>query len=247
MTVEVEKIRDGTAIALPVDVHDPGLSPGRTVTVQTVAGEREATVERLHSEDESDQSLERDFTVTLSQPAPVTGQAMASLTTASDDGMRAELRRKPDQLPAPNTTVVTSVEKGHSRTVVQLDNTDLEVAAKFNQSCPINGRAVIELGNRQDGIYQATIVRYSRPDIRPGATYRARVYNNKNHARIEREDRKIPVALADDISETGEAPVRITEISDAIHGRVEGEIESLTFDDPDTDISDVDMTNLSKF
>lgn len=248
-TVELTKVRDGTAIALPVDVHEPGLAPGRTIIVETTAGQRDARVKRFQTDDGDARTPDQDFIITLTKPAPATGQATATLTSVTDEGIRGELQRDWNELPSAGTTVRTSVSAGHDQASVQLDNSDVEIRIKFEQPCPIDGQAIVELGERQDGVYPATLDRYTRPRIQTGGTYSARVYKSKDRARIEIGERKVSVILLHNVSTTGQATVRVTELSDAIYGQIEGGVEPLTFDDSDSDSDalDVDMTDVSKF
>lgn len=245
-TVELAKMRNGTAFALPVNIRDPGLAPNRTVTVRTTAGCRDATVKMLQFNNGDAQPSRYNPTITLSEPAPVTGQVTATLTTVTDDGIRGKLDWSDVSVPSVGTTVTTSVSQGQNRTNVNLDKHKIRI--EFDHRCPVDGMARVKLDDRQDGVYRATLIRYTKPNLREGKSYQARVYETNDTARIKIDNRKMSIVLTHEVSTSGQATVEITDLNDAIYARIEDEIEPLTFDDAESgsDATDIDMTNLSK-
>lgn len=247
VTVEIAKVRDGTAFGLPIDIHDPGLVPGRKVTVQTEAGNCETIIKSLHFDNHSKRPPDSDVSMELPQPSPVTGQAVATLTTETEEGIQGKLNLTNSTLPSPGETVTTSVTQGHDRTEIGLDDSDFEIRVKLDHTSPIDGTACLELVDQQGGVYQARLIQYTLPKIREDETYQARVYKTDNRARIEIGNQKLSIQLTHEIPTTGEATIRITDIDSVIHGKVEDEIEPLIQDDTEPDTTGVDMTNLSKF
>lgn len=245
VTATLAKIRDGTAFALPMTIHDQGLVAGRNIQLSTTGGSTRATIADESTLTILDQYEGKEFPVELTEPAWTTGLATAEITVADTDPPRATVVEYPTELPRSGDRLTTNVTKGEDHTKIRLDRADAELTVALSHNTPANGKAAIELLDRADGFHKGKIVEYVAPPVQVGQTYDGRVYAPRNKAKIEFSDRHVTVIISDDIPTTGEGSVKITEISDNIYGQLVGDVDPTT-DDKERR-SSVDMTDVSKF
>ncbi|ERG91818.1 MAG: hypothetical protein J07HQW1_01852, partial [Haloquadratum walsbyi J07HQW1] len=245
VTATLAKIRDGTAFALPVTIHDQGLVAGRSIQLSTTGGSTRATIADESTLSVLDQHGGTKFQVELTEPAWTTGPATAEITVADTDPPKATVVEYPTELPRSGDRLTTNVTKGEDHTKIRLNRADAEFTVALSHNTPANGKATIDLLDRADGFYKGKIVEYVAPPIQVGQTHEGRVYAPRNKAKIEFSGRHVTVIISDDIPTTGEGSVKITEISDNIYGQLVGDIDPTT-DDKERK-SGVDMTDVSKF
>ncbi len=244
VTVELRKLRGQTAIGLPSITHHPGLVPGERVTVETTAGSTSAVVTGVPDEECQIVLPGETVLVELSEPAPASGPATVQITDDSEETLTAKLENIPADLPTGNESFKTSVTVNRGYTTIEIDDTEVEIKIELEESFPITGYGLIEVNDRQEGIYQGHLVKYIDPEITPGRQYDARVSAKTGQARLTNNDQTVLVNIISNISTTGKATVRVKTISDEIVGTVVGDIEPVDIDDAEKQT--VDMTNLSK-
>lgn len=137
------------------------------------------------------------------------------------------------------------MKEGSNHTKISLSETDVEITVQLRQNSPARGTVTVNLLERADGFYEGELVEYIYPPVQVGQTHDARVYESRNKAKIEFDSRDVRVAMRDDIYTTGEASIKIVDISDAIYGRLDTDITPLSGREEKT--SDIDITDVSKF
>ncbi|MDB2243308.1 hypothetical protein PM076_07440 [Halorubrum ezzemoulense] len=246
VTVEIVKVRNGTAIATPCEVHQKGVSTGVELDAKTTAGSQYL----LMPED-----VEQDITAALSgvggdiklaDPARATSTARVEIVDISKDEVVCRIQDysvdKRTELPSTGEAVRTGVNKGDTETTVSLSD-GVSIAVKLNERAPCTGNASITLTGVSRGTYVGSIKRYMKPHLKIGDKYSAKIHGYTHKATIESGEYQIPIKLENEISATGKGTVEITEIADSVRGRIVGGVEETAGSD---NSSDVDLTNLSK-
>jgi hypothetical protein len=244
VTIKLAKIRGRSAIGFPVTVHDPGLVSGREVLVETTANSAQAKVVRIADQNQDDQLLDGEVPIKLSQVAKSTGRATVEVSGVTSEGIAGTIVDLPAELPTVGDTFETSVKQGRRQTTVSWSDADITIEVEFDDPCPVTGTASIELTEQVNGKYRGDLITYIYPSLSVGETYSISVYKSKNGGTLKIGGQSIPIKLVNSINTTGEATIEIVEISDAIYGKVVGEIEPIDIDDAES--SSVDLTNLSK-
>ncbi|MYL18212.1 hypothetical protein GLW36_16410 [Halorubrum terrestre] len=244
VTIKIAKIRGRSAIGLPVTVHDPGLASGREVLVETTANSTQAKVLRIADQNHDGQLPDGEVPIKLSQVAKSTGKATVEVSGVTSEGITGTIVDLPAELPTVGDTFQTSLKQGRRQTTVSWSDADIVVEVEFDDPCPITGTASIELTEQVNGKYRGNLITYTHPDLSVGETYSISVYKSKNGGTLKIGGQSIPIKLVNSIDTTGEATVKIVEISDTIYGKIVGEISRLNIDDAES--SSVDLTNLSK-
>lgn len=244
VTIEIAKIRGGSAIGLPVTVHDPGLVSGREVIVETTADSVQAKVVGIVDQNQDGQLPDGEVPIELSQVATSTGKATVQVSGVTSEGIAGTIVDLPAELPAVGDTFQTSVKQGRRQTTISWSDADIAIEVEFDDPCPVTGTASVELTEQMTGKYQGDLITYIYPSLAVGETYSISVYKSKNGGTLKRGGQSIPIKLVDSIDTTGKATIEIVEISEAVYGKIVGEISRIDIDDADS--SSVDLTNLSK-
>lgn len=244
VTVELVKIRDSTAVAVPKTIHTKGVSPRQSVTVKTTAGSQQTNLSGIGNTDDQVTLAQLTLDIKLAHPACATGTAEAYVTELEGNTAIAAIDSYPVDLPDPQETRTTTVRKGYDSAAVQIANSDVEISVEFDHPIPITGEILLEISHREQGIYRGHLRKYTSPPISTGKTFDGLVYASQNKGRIKYNNQDFSVSLTNDISTSGTATLRIVEISGAIKAEVVGKIEAISFEDAET--TNVDLTNLSK-
>lgn len=244
VTIEIAMIRGHYAIGLPVTVHDPGLASGREVLVETTANSAQAKVVGIADQNQDGQLLDGDVPIELSHVATSTGKATVQVSDVTAEGIAGTIIDLPAELPTVGDTFTTSVKQGRRHTTLSWSDADIAIEVEFDDPCLVTGTASVELTEQMAGKYRGDLITYIYPSLTVGDTYSISVYKSKNRGTLKIGDQSIPIKLVDSIDTTGEATIEIVEISDAVYGKIVGEISGIDIDDAES--SSVDMTNLSK-
>lgn len=244
VTVQIQKIRGETAVAFPTEIHQNGIHPGQSITLNTTAGMQEADLVGLNEKDDRDIASQLNIQIELSDPACATGPAQATVTELEGNTAVAKIESYPADLPVPDRTIEAKVKKGQTSTTVPIENTDVEILVEFTHPAPINGTSLVELNQLEQGVYQAVLQEYTTPPVSIGERFDGIVYASQNTGRIKYAGNEFKVTLTKDISTSGNATMQIVNISDHIEAKIIGEIEPTSIDD--TEKTNIDLTNLSK-
>ena len=246
VTVEIVKVRDGTAIATPSEVHQRGVTSGLEMDAKTTAGSQYLSVSEGTDHDITAALSEVGADVRLTDPARVTSTARVEIVEVSKDGVVCVIQDYSVdgrvELPSTGETVRTDVNKGDIETTVSLSD-GVSIAIKLDERAPCTGNASVTLTGVSGGTYSGSIERYMKPHLKVGDKYSAKIHGYTHKATIESGEYQIPIKLESEISATGKGTVEITEIADSVRGRIVGDVEETAGSD---NSSDVDLTNLSK-
>lgn len=168
VTVEVVKIRDGTAICLPVTIHHPGLTPGQEIYIETAADTHEAVLTGILGQNDPLNPQFCEMPVKLAEPALATGEATAKITDLNNDKLRVRDVMYPVELPNTGDRLTGDVEIEHTQLEIPLQDDLASIVVEFEHPLPINGTAKIELTDREGGIFQGKILEYIEPPISEG-------------------------------------------------------------------------------
>ena len=246
-TVEIVKIRQGTAIAVPNKIHCEGITTGLKLSVETESGSRDVKISEFSDRDGTSFLSDIVTTAELTEPARATGTAHARIIKITSEKIECDLTDYHlgdlSSLPTTGDCLRVDIDKDDKETIANISE-NVSVGIQFSERAPCAGTVLVALSGFRDGVYRGAIKKYVKPDIQVGNIYDGNVYEYKNAARIEPEGYRVPVSLENDITATGTTKIKVTEISDSVCGRIVGNIDKKNVGSDDS--SGVDLTNLSK-
>lgn len=246
VTVEIVKVRNGTAIATPYEVHQKGVSTGLKLDAKTTAGSHYLSMSEDVEHDITAALSEVSGDIKLADPARATSTARVEIVDISKDEVVCRIQDysvdERTELPSTGEAVRTGVNKGNTETTVSLSD-GFSIAVKLDEQAPCTGNASVTLTGVSGGTYSGSIKRYMKPHLKIGDKYSAKIHGYTQKATIESGEYQIPIKLESEISATGKGTVEITEIADSVRGRIVGDVEETA---GSNNSSDVDLTNLSK-
>ena len=246
VTVEIVKVRSGTAIAIPIEVHQNGVTSGVEFDGKTSAGSQHLLVSDITDQDIGTALSATGTNVKLTEPARATSKARVEIVDVSNHEVKCEIQEYLSdgvaELPSAGEAVRTDINKGDVKTTVSVSD-DVSIAVRLADRAPCTGTTSVTLTSVTDGTYSGSIKQYIEPHLKVGNRYSAKINGYTNKASIKSDEYQIPVKLESQISTTGKGTIEITEISSSLCGRIIGEIEEIAEND---NSSDIDLTNLSK-